>query len=256
MYPPLFPYGPVFDHDFVQDYTYAAYAAGHFVKVPAIGGDDSNEGTIFVPRNTSFVGDAGTFIRDQWPLVTPAQLHVWNTFYTPEAFPNFGANASELASQGAYYQAAAVGYGEMRYICPGVNISQEQARHNVPNWNYRWNVQDPVANAEGLGVTHTIEINAIWGPENTNGGAPASYYPGGVNAAIVPVAQAYWTSFIRTYNPNTYRLQGTPEWQAWTVEHSYQRMMFETNNTHMEAVPAAQKERCDWAASVALSLEQ
>ncbi|KYG48435.1 hypothetical protein M433DRAFT_163470 [Acidomyces richmondensis BFW] len=215
MYPPLFPYGPVLDHDFIEDYTYAAYVAGRFVK-------------------TSSLGNAGTFIRDQWPLITHAQLHIWNKFYNSDAFPNFGKNASELASRGAYYQAAAVGYGEMTYM-------------PVPNWNYRWNVQDPTADAEGLGVTHTIEINAIWGPENTNGGAPSSYYPGEVT---------YWTSFIRSHNLKTFRLQGTPEWQIWTVEHSYQRMIFETNNTHTEAVPAAQKEKGDWAASIALSLEQ
>lgn len=49
MYPPLFPYGPVLDHDFIEDYTYAAYVAGRFVKVPTIGGDDWNEGTILCP---------------------------------------------------------------------------------------------------------------------------------------------------------------------------------------------------------------
>lgn len=69
-----------------------------------------------MPRKTSSLGNAGTFIRDQWPLITHAQLHIWNKFYNSDAFPNFGKNASELASRGAYYQAAAVGYGEMTYM--------------------------------------------------------------------------------------------------------------------------------------------
>lgn len=108
----------------------------------------------------------------------------------------------------------------------------------------------------GYGVSHTIEVNAIWGPNNTNGGAPASYYQGGVNYPIVPVVQAYWTSFIRSYNPNTYRLPGTPEWEEWTTSNAFQRLMFQTNVTQMEAVPADQQARCAYLSSIGLDLEQ
>jgi len=31
-----------------------------------------------------------------------------------------------------------------------------------PSWNYRYNVEDPTQVAEGLGVPHTVEVNAIW----------------------------------------------------------------------------------------------
>jgi carboxylesterase type B len=40
---PLYMYGPVLDYDFVTQLTYAAYADGDFVRVPAIYGDDTNE---------------------------------------------------------------------------------------------------------------------------------------------------------------------------------------------------------------------
>jgi carboxylesterase type B len=256
MYAPLYPYGPTLDNDFIQDYTYAAYASGHFVKVPAIGGDDTNEGTIFVPRNTSSVGDADTFMRDAWPLLTPAQLHTWNTYYNPQTFPNFGANASELASQGEWFQPLATGYGEMRYICPGIFFSQAQAEQKIPNWNYRWNAQDPIAQAIGNGVTHTIEVNAVWGANYTNGGAPASYYPGMLNGEISEVIQGYWVSFIRSFDPNTYRLEGAPEWEEWTVEEGYRRLLFQTDGAGMEDVDGGQRERCEWFASIAVGLEQ
>ena len=108
----------------------------------------------------------------------------------------------------------------------------------------------------GYGVSHTIELNAIWGPNNTNGGAPTSYYAGGVNAHVVPIIQAYWTSFIRTYNPNTHRLSGTPTWEAWTVENRDRRLLFQTNTTAMEDVPLDQKARCAYLASIGLSLNQ
>ena len=73
---------------------------------------------------------------------------------------------------------------------------------------------------------------------------------------MVAVTQGYWTSFIRSYNPNTYRAAGSPVWNAWTSSNSNQRLLFQTGGTQMEAVPAAQQTRCAWLSSIAVSLEQ
>jgi len=72
------------------------------------------------------------------------------------------------------------------------------SNYSVPSYQYLWNVSDPDQIAQGLGVPHTTEVNAIWGPESVNGNAAASYNPGGINGGIVPVVQGYWTSFIRS----------------------------------------------------------
>jgi cholinesterase len=87
----------------------------------------------------------------------------------------------------------------MRYKCPGTYISSQYdtLAHSLGSWNYLWNVSDPTQIAQGLGVPHTVEVNAIFGCASVNGGCPASYNPGGSNAAIVGVVQGYWTSFIR-----------------------------------------------------------
>jgi len=85
----------------------------------------------------------------------------------------------------------------MRYKCPGTYISSAFHNSSSGSWNYLWNVTEPIQAAQGLGVPHTVEVNAIFGCANVNGGCPASYVPGGSNAAIVPVVQGYWTSFIR-----------------------------------------------------------
>lgn len=116
-----------------------------------------------------------------------------------------------------------------------------------------WNVIDPEKEETGYGVTHTVEVNAIWGPENVNGAGPASYNT--TNAPIVPVVQAYWTSFVRSYNPNTYRLPGSPLWETWSKD-GYQRLMFQTNNTQMEVVPVNQQERCAYLNSIGIDLRQ
>ncbi|KAK5133937.1 hypothetical protein LTR08_007057 [Meristemomyces frigidus] len=248
--PPLYMYGPTLDHDFITDYTYHAYAQGAFVKVPAIAGDDTNEGTIFTPKNTSSLAESDAFLQDQFPTITPEQLTEWNTLYPVEGTPTF-------PGAGSYWRQVSNGYGELRYTCPGVFISGVFAEMGLEsNWNYHWNVIDANSAASGLGVSHTVEVNAIWGPENTNGGAPASYFEGGSNYPIVAVVQGYWTSFIRSYDPNTYRLPGTPTWEAWTKENEFQRLMFQTGNTQMEAVPADQQARCAYLAGIGPSLLQ
>nr|POE73759.1 lipase 1 [Quercus suber] len=78
---PLYMYGPTLDFDFISDYTYRAYAEGKFVKVPAIYGDDTNEGTIFVPTSTNNISDSDTFIKNQFPDITLKQLAKYNQLY-------------------------------------------------------------------------------------------------------------------------------------------------------------------------------
>ena len=93
------------------------------------------------------------------------------------------------------------------------------------------------------------------GPENTNGGAPASYYPGQLNADIVPVMQGYWTSFIRAYDPNVHRSAGAPEWRRWTAE-GQQRIVLQTNATHVAPVDAGKREDCAYFNSIGVALHQ
>lgn len=140
--PPLYMYGPTLDYDFISDYTFRAYAQGKFIKVPAIYGDDTNEGTIFTPKNTSSYGESDTFLQDQFPALTLQQLGKINELYPVEDTPTF-------PDSGRFWRQVSDAYGELRYICPGIFVSQQYAKNNIPNWNYRWNVIDPPAAASG-----------------------------------------------------------------------------------------------------------
>lgn len=147
--PPLYMYGPTLDYDFISDYTYRAYADGKFVKLPAIYGDDTNEGTIFTPKNTSTLGMSDTFMQDQFPNLTLEQLGVWNALYPANGTPQFN-------DSGRYWRQVSNGYGETRYICPGIFISGTYANMSLQsNWNYRWNVIDPPADEDGK-LTHCL----------------------------------------------------------------------------------------------------
>ncbi|KAJ9272283.1 hypothetical protein DTO212C5_1468 [Paecilomyces variotii] len=247
--PPLYMYGPTVDGDLVPDYTFALFEQGRFIKVPVIFGDDTNEGTMFVPKSTSSVKEADTFIQAQFPAIQPQQLSKINSLYLgPNSTRNFPQSSP-------YWRPASNAYGEIRYICPGIALSDIYAKFGVPSWNYHYAVLDPDSEKSGLGVSHTVEVNAIWGPQYVSTTPPKSYTT--TNAPIVPVMQGYWTSFIRTYNPNTYRAAGSPRWETWSEGLSdYQRIFIRTGDTKMETVYKAQKERCQYLKSIALDLKQ
>ncbi|KAJ5951812.1 Carboxylesterase type B [Penicillium vulpinum] len=246
---PLFLYGPTIDEDLVIDYTYRLFHEGKFIKVPVIFGDVTNEGTNFVPKTTFSVGGADTFIRNQFPSIKEAHISWINSMY-------LNANQTEkFFGTGSYWRPASTAYGEMRYICPGIDMSSVYAAAGVPSWNFHYAVQDPANEKSGVGTYHTVELNAIWGPTNTRNKAPASYYT--TNADIVPLMQGYWTSFITSLDPNTKRLPSSPKWETWGQDgDGYRRIFIRSKETKMETVPQGQRSRCKYLTSIGVDLQQ
>lgn len=247
---PRYMYNPVIDGDLIRELTYTAFADGNFVKVPIIVGDDTNGGTSFAPQDTSTLAQSNVWIKNQFPYVTLEQFAAIN-----ELYPNPNDTCPNV---GCYWRQAADTYGEMRYMCPGLYVTAAYVDYGVPqSWHYRWNVEDPEQIAAGEGVPHTVELNAIFGPLNTNNNSPLSYYSNGTNAYAVPVVQAYWTSFIRSYDPNTYRLNGTAEWQAWD-DSTQQRILFDTGGvTSMESLAGSElMARCEYWYGIGVDIRQ
>lgn len=248
--PPLYMYNPVIDGDFIRALTYTAFEEGNFVKVPVIFGDDTNGGTVFVYSNTSTLQESNMFIKNQFPFVTLKDFGTIN-----ELYPNPNETCP---GAGCYWRQASNVYGEQRYMCPGLYISSKFTKYGVnASYAYRWNVEDPTQIAEGLGVPHTSEQNAVFGPENTNGLAPASYYPGQENAFAVTVMQAYWASFIRSFNPNTYKVAGSAEWVEWS-DKTKPRLLFSTGgNTSIENVAGTSLDtRCKFWYGIGVDIRQ
>ncbi|KAI0475342.1 alpha/beta-hydrolase [Xylariaceae sp. FL0804] len=255
---PLYPWNPVIDGGLVSDLTYNSYAQGKFVRIPVIFGDDTNGGTIFTPQDTSNIGQSDAFLHDQFPYLTLAQLGVINALY-----PNPNHTCPNV---GCYWRQVSDAYGDMRYMCPTLYISSAVARHSGSGggvgggaraYTYRYNVMDPTQVAEGYGVPHTVELSAVFGPENMGlATPPASYFPGGVNAPVVPVVQAYWTSFIRTFDPNTHRHGASARWEVWDPR-AQDRLLFDTGGvTRMELVDQVQRGQCEYFYSIGPAVRQ
>ena len=256
--PPLYMWNPVLDNQMVQSYTRTAFNNGKFIKVPVIFGDDTNAGTIFTPRGTSSLAQSNTFLQDQFPHLTSEHLKRISQLY-PNDGPDFN-------NAGTWWRQVSNAYGDMRYMCPTLWASSTLARYGLKgNWNYRYNVEDPTQMQRGLGVPHTAELSAIWGPSNTNGATPASYRRGEQNEWIVPMIQGYWLSFIKTLNPNTLRAKGSPVWDEFLLldeqddaaNADWNRMLFDTSNTTgIEDVGTSVRTRCQYLNSIGLALRQ
>ena len=108
---------------------------------------------------------------------------------------------------GRYYRAASNALGELAFKCPS------RIYEGNSSWIYNWAVPDPEAEASGKGAHHTVELHAIWGPNNTDGNPPKSYLPGGANEGVVRLMQGYVTSFVRSLDPSVGKAEGAPRWE-------------------------------------------
>jgi carboxylesterase type B len=234
---PLFYFSPCVDGIFFPDLPSKLLAQGRFQRVPLLQGTVTDEGSIFaLTANNTDVDQLDDFLSAQFPDLDTDGIDAQYS-YVP----------LNTTSQ-AYYNRASLAYGDVSYSCYGLSFAAAFAAANLPVYSWLYNVIDPVNTEVGIGVFHTWEVGAVWGPGNAvNIAAPAgadSYT--NINKGIVPVVQAYWTSFARAHDPNVWRLEGSPEWKTWGPG---QRLKIQTNSTAMEMVDRQQIENCEfWAA--------
>lgn len=237
--PPNYLWTPIIDGTLVPDYQYKMFRSGKFIKVPTIYGDDANGGTIFTPKNTTTLAQSNQYILDSYPFLTLEQLGGIN-----EMYPNPNKTCPGI---GCYWRQVSNVYQEVRYTCPALYITESQTRFGVNNsYAYLWNVEDPAQVAQGLGVPHTVEFNALLGSDYAKA-PPDSYKPGQVNGGITPLMQHYWLNFIKTYSPNGKNSCNSKEvrWLPWSK--SQARLIFQTGATaEMVKLDDGLRKRCDF----------
>lgn len=214
----------------------AAFAAGRFLAVPLLAGNDADEGTVFA-SNASTPAEGAAFLAANYPRLDDAQLRG----LVDDTYPLAGY--APLPTRAPYFPALAAAYGDATFTCPSNTVAEALYAVAAPVWNYRVNVLDPDNVASGLGVPHVFENAAIFGPGNT-GPYAASWDT--TNAPIVPVIMSYFISFIRSLDPNPYKAPGAPAWEDWGSLGGGRgrRLKLQTNDTVMEEVPQDQADRC------------
>ncbi|KAK8033998.1 triacylglycerol [Apiospora rasikravindrae] len=229
-------FNPHLDGDLIKTPMLDSFKNGKFLKVPTLAGACSDEGTKNVPQDTDTMAAARSYINDQASgALSNSSLDLIEKVYLDAPQPVF-------AGAGKLWRQLANAHGDFRSTCITAALANGQAAAGVQTYNYRYAVRDPEQDALGFGAYHTVELNGVFGPDNTDGAPPKSYCTS--NAAIVPITMAYWASFIKTLDPNAARAAGTPEWKPWTVE-GRERLRFETETMGMETMNDTQKANCD-----------
>jgi len=232
---PIWQFLPVVDGVFIQDQLYNLFDQGKFIRIPVLLGNDKNEGTYFAPNATTSE-EFLDFMQSNYPTLGEVDLQWINSTYPLMPPANM---------HGAWFPSAAAAYGETTFNCPGNEMAAKIARNTGPDfvWNYYTNIIDQQYIALGLGVPHTIESLAIFGPNQGGTCDDCSFET--YNAPIVPVVMDYFISFVKTLNPNPLASQEAPAWEPWGKGGAQgHRIRFQTNNTAMEIVSTDQVERC------------
>ncbi|KAG6884629.1 hypothetical protein C0993_009434 [Termitomyces sp. T159_Od127] len=170
--------------------------SGKFASVPLIVGATTNEtltgGSTIAAALVSYC-----------PLMTAADIAALE-----EAYPE-----SEFASDDLRTQTLT---GDFSVRCArtimATNFSQE-----VPAWTYRYNQRNPTF--PGSGVAHAAENWMMFLGTNTGVNGTTTFTPmTPIEDAFASELIAYWLSFVRSGDPNTYKLAQSPVWPGYSAK--------------------------------------
>ncbi|KIJ51870.1 hypothetical protein M422DRAFT_26556 [Sphaerobolus stellatus SS14] len=239
----MFPYPPVVDGEFLTDNTQALFMQEKFVKVPAIFGVDTDEGTMFTP-DLSTQTEVSDFFLDNFYTMYDKHIFLMNQRYpVPKENP--------FPDKAAYYAPSAAALGDMLFVCPGLIVSRAVSNH-ANSWVYRYNVLTPANKAASLGVAHTSEMTNVFGPGNTAEPKDAFNWP---DISLTPILQAYYTNFVRFLDPNAKPVEGSVTWPKFEMA-SLERLLLQTNATTVEKLEYLQLDRCDLWRKLSSDLKQ
>ncbi|KAJ3730964.1 alpha/beta-hydrolase [Lentinula guzmanii] len=228
---------PVVDGEIITDYPSSSILRGQFANVPLIVGATSNETVL---GGTNFTQT----LQEAFPGLTSADLEEFVKEYP----------LSEFDSTSQQFQVAT---GESILICSREILGGAYA-HATIAWTYRYNQPNPTSGS--LAVGHAAENWMMFNGINTGFNGTGTFTPmSPVEKAFAAELIAYWLSFVRSGNPNTFKLDRSPIWEEYfiTGDNLKQRIVLQqpVNNSTigsgslMESEPAVESGRCGFVAT-------
>ncbi|CAK7241469.1 MAG: hypothetical protein STHCBS139747_002931 [Sporothrix thermara] len=256
-----FYWGPCIDGTLLADRPSVLFQNGQFVRVPMLYGLATDEGTLFAP-DASSQDEVVDFVVNNFPglAANDTGANVVRQYYP------------QVPSQpvhNSWYPTLAQVYGELAFICPTVatldavaaaatatHENRNQTNNQTNNstlYAYRYFMKDPDNFVAGTGTVHMMDAAAIFGPKNVACCPPASYTTDDADGAdhsedrdgnpgLVPVMMDYYLSFVRTFNPNTYKSAHATEWGTW--DNKSRLIIMSGSAQAMETVPDDLVARC------------
>jgi acetylcholinesterase len=172
---------------------------GTFFHVPTISSTLTNEARFWRTGAFETNSEVLDFIQNVSPALNQTDLSLIEALYPdPAQYADSPYANSPNSTQYARFQAAMSDYA---YICPGQETAYRTSSAGVPTWKLHFNTNNSFPAWQG--IPHTADTAYTWND-------PSTQYP-----EISRIYHAYLASFVLTGDPNTYRLEGTPEWDAY-----------------------------------------
>ncbi|KAK0432750.1 alpha/beta-hydrolase [Desarmillaria tabescens] len=224
---------PVIDGKTFTEFPTASLGLGHFARVPLIVGADSNESYVL-----------GYDIPSSLKILFPG-LDEQDTSDYLFAYPSSDFDSEE--------QRLAAATGESLNRCCRQILASAYSSKGINTWAYRYNQPNPTSDNPTI-VAHGAENWMMFLGSNTgyNGSATfSSMTP--EETAFSQELIAYWLSFVRAKDPNTFKLQRSPVWDRFSLGEKRQ-IVLQQNTTTMsggfvELADEKEVARCQFVAS-------
>ncbi|KAJ7646026.1 Carboxylesterase [Mycena polygramma] len=226
---------PVVDGKIITDFPTRLLTEGKFADVPVMVGSTSNETLAF-----GFTIEGA--LQNYFPAMSNESITALVAQYP----------LSDFASADLQVQAAT---GEPSVVCGRHIIGTAVAKRNRA-WTYRYNQPNPTAGGTATG--HAAENFMMFQGSNTGFNGTGDFTPlTPVEDAFAAELIAYWLSFVRSGNPNTYKLARSPLWTPYANGTNNSRIVLQQDplntttlsGSFLETESALEGQRCDFVAS-------
>jgi len=229
---------PVIDGKLLTDFPTKSILAGNFAKVPLIVGATTNE--------TLVAGDEiSAGLRAYFPAISDADINA-----IIDAYP-----LSEFASSEDLQFQTLTGDASVRCARSIMGTKFGEA---TKSWTYRYNQATPGAPE----VFHAAENWMMFRGTSTGFNGTTTFQPmTPTEMAFAEELIAYWLSFVRSGDPNKFKLSRSPSWSPFTSQSSRNVLQQGPGNTttvsgsFLEVEPTVEAARCDLIASQVLAQE-
>lgn len=210
---------------------------GTFHRLPLMTTNVIDEAKLYTPGDLETNDDFIDFVYNISPGMNAQDLADLNALYPdPLTDPSSPYANSPNSTQ---YNRVSAALTDYMYVCAGQeNAYRAAATGNVSAvWKGRFNV--PNGTPAWQGIPHTSDTKYTWD-------APDVQYP-----AVSPIYHGYIASFVTAGDPNTYRIEGTPEWPTYRPtgygldSAPASQILFDRNGTYVEK-DVVRREQCLW----------
>ncbi|KAG1871950.1 Alpha/Beta hydrolase protein [Suillus tomentosus] len=231
---------PVLDGVLITGYPTLKFQRDEFVRVPLIVGATSNE-TLSGGTNISLA------LQEFFPSLTDADIQEFLLLYPIDEFDSLS-------------QQLQVATGEPELICGRQAMGGPSSLYSN-TWTYRYNTPNPTSGSDL--VSHAAENWMMFDGTNTGFNGSTTFTPQTpAELAFASELIAYWLSFVRAGNPNTYKLNKSPMWEQYTESNPMRMVLMQdpqnltnVSGSYMEGQPVAEAARCAFAISKVKAFE-